>query len=196
MVILLTAVPGKKCRWFLHCKNQTPNTEEKMTDHILNLITLVVIEVSVSLPLGWCQKWLLWTRTYADNLLVLGGLTTKVLTGSTWFGILAEREVWVITVQLLGAISITLIFKAKPSLTLAVMSRDVRVGFANLLILQEQGNASGFGAGLGHSLFLSDTGFWWTQWLPLRLWSLWTSKLLSLDFPSNVAPAGKAELST
>lgn len=50
-----------------------------------------------------------------------------------------------------------LIFKAKPSLTLAVMSRDGRVGSANTLDFREQRNASRLGAGLRHSL--SDIGF-------------------------------------
>lgn len=56
------------------------------------------------------------------------------------------------------------------------MSRDERVSSANLLVLQEQRIASRLGAGLRHSLFLCDTGFWWTQWLCLnwrfstRLW--------------------------
>lgn len=53
--------------------------------------------------------------------------------------------------------SIALIFKAKPSLTLAVMSRDRRVGSANTLDFREQRNASRLGAGLRHSL--SDIGF-------------------------------------
>lgn len=141
MVILRTAVPEKKCRWFLHCKNQVPDTEERMTDHTPNVITLVVTEMSVSLPLRWRQKWLLWTRTYAALLLVLSGLTMKVLTYNrvTQFRILAAREVCVVTAQLLDAVSVALIFKAKPSPTLAVMSRDGRVGFANLRSWRSKG---------------------------------------------------------
>lgn len=50
MVILLIAIPRKTCRWFLHCKKQIPNTEEKTVDHIPNLITWAVLEVSISLP--------------------------------------------------------------------------------------------------------------------------------------------------
>lgn len=53
--------------------------------------------------------------------------------------------------------SIALIFKAKPSLTLAVMSRDGRVGSANTRVFWEQRNASRLRAGLRHSL--SGIGF-------------------------------------
>lgn len=56
MVILLTAVPGKTCREFLHYEKQVPNTEEKTIGHIPNSTILTVYEISVSLPLKQSQK--------------------------------------------------------------------------------------------------------------------------------------------